>query len=461
MASAVDIPWPTSSNPGSAPGEGNGRVVNCYAYKDGNGARWKPLPGLTPFATLPAGAARGALVVGSLLYLVIGSSVVQVFRDGSTTILEGSVAGSPNPVTMARNNAVLPDVQISTGAGDYVIRGLAVRTYPDGNLPPTNSVSILDGFFLSTTASGNIWASGLNGTSIDPESFAAAEARPDGLLRGVVFGEQFFAFGSETIEVWQDVGAQPFPLARSTVIECGLIGQWAIAGFEPGWSGPLIFGANDGSVRRLDGYTATRISNVDIERLIARVTDKSTLRASVYTFRGNAMWSLSSPDWTWEHNVTTGEWSERESVGLGRWRADLTVNAFGRWLAVDRGGGALLVITEDALGEADDALIWGLDSGSVKQFPARIQVPGAAFDFVLGQAPQGTDPKVMLSWSHDGGARWSNPVTRSIGTQGKSVGRVTVNRCGLTSHHGMQWRFRVSEPVYTSFAGGRMDAVQR
>lgn len=458
----VDIPWPLTSNPGAAPGEGSGRLINCFAYKDGAGPRWRPVPGLVDFASVPSAEPRGALFEHGQLIAVFGSKVVQVDSLGNVTAFEGSLPGS-GPVTISQNNnSPTSDVVIATSNGAFVVSGGVVNVYPDGDLPQANDVAFLDGYFLFTTSAGQMWASGLNSTSIDPLSFANAESRPDGLLRGIVYGQQYFAMGADTIEVWQDVGSLNFPLQRSAVIPIGLYGQWAIAGFESGWGGPLIFVAQDGSVRTLDGgYTPTRISNEDIERLIAAVTDRTALRAAVYTFGGNAIWSLSSDSWTWEYNVTTGEWHERMSYGNSRWRGAFTVNAFGSWVVADVAGARLYTLSATARKESTDPVVWGMDSGPVKNFPIRIQLPGAAFDFVLGQAEIGDDPQVMLSWSHDGGMKWANPVQRSLGKMGLSNGRVTLNRIGLTSPAGVRFRFRVSDPVYSSFAGARLDAVGR
>lgn len=465
----VDVPFPTSSNPGSAPGEGAGRLINTYAYMDGGAARWKPVPGLDLFASLPAGNVRGWIVSLGFVILVAGNVVIQLDAGGGVTLLEGNVPGD-DLVTMSINNASPPQVVISSSDGLFALIGGVVTNYSTGTvtedftpaaLPPINSVTILDGYFLMTTALAQIWASDLNTTNVNALSFSQAESRPDGLLRGVAYGEQYFAFGEETIEVFQDAGTLPFPLARALVIPIGLLSQWAVAGFEDGWGGPLIFVAQDGSVRLLNGYTPQRISGDDLEKLIANVAVKSTLRASIYTFGGNAIWSLSSPDWTWEYNVTTSSWHERQSyLGTG-WRGGITIKAFDKWLVADATGGAVYAINADTRTEGSDPLIWGMDAGAVKQFPSRIQVPGAAFDFVLGQAAILGDPQVMLSWSHDGGATWANPVTRPIGKQGRERGRVSINRCGLTTPAGIRWRFRVSDPAYSSFAGSRMDAADR
>jgi hypothetical protein len=470
MPSPVDIPYPTSTNPGNAPGEGSGRIVNCYAYMDGGAPRWKPLPGLTPFATLPVtGEVRGYTSVSGQLIAVAGSDVIQCDASGAVTLLEEQVFGS-GPVTIARNNATIPDVVIASSSGLSVLESGVVEPYSTGvttvdftpaALPPINSVSFLDGYFLFTSLLGQIYASQLNSTDVSALSFTTAEAKPDPLLRGVVYGLQFFACGAETIEVYQDVGTLPFPLARSTVIPIGIIGPWAIAGFEDGWTGPMILVAQDGSVRRLDGYIPTRVSNDDLESRIAAVAVKTDLRASVYTFGGNAIWSLSSPTWTWEYNVTTGAWNERESYGMTRWLAGKTFNVFGEWIAADNAGGALYLIEADERTENGTPVIWGMDSGPVKQFPVRIQIASADFDFVLGQAPILVKPDAMLSWSHNAGETWSNPLTRSVGLQAQTKGRVQVNRIGLSSPAGVRFRFRVSDPAFTSFAGGRCAASPR
>lgn len=467
----VDVPWPASNAPGFAPGEGAGRLINCFTYKEGQGQRWRALPGTRKIAitgTLPAGELRGAVVVGSQLYLIIGIRAVQIGADLTVTLLDGTVLGT-GPVTMQRNNNVVPDIAIVTSRESYIIASpvagaqQSVTAYPDGNVPFSNSIAFLDGYFLFTTRDGFIYASNLNTTASNPLSFAKAEARPDGLLRGIVYGLSFLAFGDSTIEVWQDAGTLPFPLARQSVIACGLKAPWAVAGAQDGWTEDLIFVAADNSVRRLVGYDPQRISPVELDRLIEQVADPNTLIASVYTFGSNAIWSLSSPTWTWEYNVTTGAWHERESASLSfaRWRATLSVKHPVGWIFGDLSSASLLTLDDIGLMDAGDPMTWGMDSGPVKQFPARIQVPDVTYDFVLGQAPQGVDPGVLLSWSHDGGARWSNPLRRSLGRQGIGVAPIRLHRLGLSSHHGVRHRFRISDPVYTSFGGARMTAVQQ
>jgi hypothetical protein len=458
----IDIPFPVTSNPGKQPGEGTGVLVNCYAEKLGEGAVWRRMPGLNTFAALGLNDVRGMCVVGNVVYVVAGERAIVVDSTGGTRLLDGIVGGT-GPVTMARNSQPEPAIALTTNIGNYVLTSLAVQVYPDGDVPQANSVSFADGYFLWTTAGGDSWSSDVNTTSVSALNFQKAESRPDGLLRGFVYQQQYYAAGSSTIEVYQNNGNPiGFPLSRSTVIGIGLIGTWAVAGFEDGWDGEPMFVAADGSVRTLNGLRPSRISTPDVERDIASVADKSTLRACVFTFGGNAIWSLSCPVWTWQYNVTTGSWIRRQSYQSNRWRGDVSVKFGERWILGDVQGQSLLALSIDARTEAGFPLIYGVDSGPVKQFPAKIAVPEAFFDFSLGQGvavgvdPNETNPRVMLSWSHDGGATFASPLEKTLGLEGKYVGPVRLNRIGLTTHHGVRFRWRISDPCDASFQGGRI-----
>lgn len=467
----VAIPFPLSSNPGRAPGEGSGRLVNCLAYADGGATRWRPMPGLRPFATVGSGPVRGGLVVSGSAIVVSGTSAYQVDMVGGQSQLEGQVPGD-GLVTISRNNAPIPQVCIVSDAGAFVIENGVLKPYPGAaaasasetftSLPSVNSVSFLDGYLLFTTSAGRIIASDLNTTDINALSFATAEARPDGLLRGIVYGSQAFFMGTDSIEVWADNALKPFPLSRTTVIPQGLFGPFAVAGYQAGWAGPLIYVAADYTVRVLDGYTPQRVSEEDLERLIA-VADPASLEATVYTVGGAGIFSLSSPTWTWELNLTTGKWHERVGYDGGRWRGRVAFSAFGRWIVADKATGDLYVLDREARFDGPDPIVWGLDSGPVKDFPSRVAGASGALDFVLGDDgnPNDADPQVLISWSHDGGGRWAQPVARSLHRQGRYGGRVTVNRVGLTQAQGARWRFRVSDPAYTSFSGGVMQAEAR
>jgi hypothetical protein len=337
-----------------------------------------------------------------------------------------------------------------------VVSGGVVSTYPDGDVNQPNSVCPLDGYFLFTYGDGTIVASDLNSLTINSLSNAKAESDPDGLLRGIVSGSIFYAMGPNSIEAWQDAGTQPFPLARAHVLNLGLIGPWAVAGGQGGWSEGLFFVASDRTVRSLKGFDQTVISTGPVERSLATVEDATTIRAMVYVAGEMKVVSISAPGFTWEYNVTTQQWHERMSFGSTAWRADQSVWAFGKWLVGDRLSASVFSVDEEARREGTDPLIWTVDSLPVKQFPSQMVVGQADFDFVVGQAAIGVQPVVSVSWSDDGGARWSTPVQRSIGKQGEYRALVRVNQCGRSGQAGRIWRLSGSDEAYTALLGGDM-----
>lgn len=465
------IPFPLSSAPGRSPQEGAGRLKNCYAEPLGDVARtkavWRRSPGLTRFSTTIQTDYRGGLLVGSTFYAAFQNRV-RTFDSTGTEASRGNLAGT-SKVFWARNNASTPDiVVVDPDNGAFIVDGTGVHGYPDADLPAVNGVDVIDGFFVFTTGDGRAFASGINTTAVNPLDFASMEAKPDSLLRPVAWNGLVFFFGTQTTEIWADT-ANPtgFPFSRSTVIPRGLAGRYAVAGYQDGFNKALIWVGDHNRVVRLKGYEPEDISPPDLDRMIEAVTDKNTLEASVYMSGGRSVFVLSCDDWTWEFNLNTEKWNERQSYGLTRWRGTQGANAFGKWLFGDTESGNLLYVNEADYTEDGDPLVFQIESGPVQKFPHRIQVARADFQFApgtgiaTGTAPIETDPTVQVSWSRDGGRNWSTPLFRALGQQSKSHARVSVTRCGLSTPLGHRWRLTVSDPVYAALMQGDQLAEMR
>jgi hypothetical protein len=463
----VDIPFPKSSLPGQQPGEGQGRLLNCYCEVDAGVPTWRAVPGFTAFCDTTLATPRGMIVTGGLLYAAYEDDVVTVTENGAITSLTGTLSGA-EPVSWGRNNASpTPDLIVVSENGAFNVTAAAVSSFADGDLPQPNSVTDLDGYIIFSTRSGQIWATDLNAVTVNALSFTQAQANPDGLYRVIRVGREVLAMGDNSIEFYENVGATPFPLQRTQVVPVGLIAPWAVAGYESGWDRALVFVAADGTVRRLDGYTPTVVSTKDVERAISSVVDKRTIKACVHVVGGQPVFSLSSNSWTWEFNLASGFWHERTSYGLNRWRGTMSANFAGSWMLGDTEGGKIQRLAEPDYDEDGGVIAMLLESGPIKQFPSRTAVSSAFFDFTTGQGnPLGPDdevnPSVTVQWSMDGGATWSNGVNvRSLGGQGDFVNQIRVNRIGLSTHHGVRFRLSTSSPVYKTMRGGRAEAMAR
>lgn len=472
----VAIPFPGTSRPGARPSEGQGRLVNAYAIKEGDVIKHRRVPGLALHKAMAnVSTARGIFYDGVNLLVAADNTLIKIDPTGTATPLLNTLDGA-GPVSFARNaNPASPDVVVVSSAGAYTVGSTQIVNYPDPDVGQPNSVASLDGYLLFTTAAGFIIATGLNTTAINSLSNAKAESNPDGLLRGLVAGQLFYAFGSQSIEVFQNVGSSPFPLARVAVIPVGLMSAFAATGAQDGWEGTPIFVATDGTVRRLNGYQPEVISESDQVRDILRAQRNGwELRASVYVDGDMAVWSLTAIDasdvnngFTWEFNLSTGAWHERKSHLMGRWRATFSCQAFNRWLILDTLTANVLEIDGTRALELDEALPWELWSAPVKAFPAATQCRRADFDFVVGVGsemgldPIQTDPVVEISWSDDGGSSFGTPIKRALGRQGDTRRNVTVLNCGQSSQVGRVWRLRVFDPVYVTLMGGNMETKAR
>jgi hypothetical protein len=462
------INFPASTAHGVNATENGGRLINAFAEPLSQGARnamrWIRAAGLRLATTVGSAEFRGALVVGSVLYVINGDKAYTVTKAGSAytvTELTGDAISGSGPVIMARNMRAAVQILIVHSGGMSKIESDTVADFSDPDLPSANSVDFMDGYFFVTSGDGRVFASGINDVTFSSLDYATAESSPDGLVRAVSFGRDLLLMGGTTTEFWGNTGnATGFPFTRGPVIPVGLKTASAVAGFEVGFPDPLVWVANDNTVRRLVGYDAQIISSPTLERLIEAAGDD--IEASVYNAGGRSFWMLTGPTWTWAFDMRTGSWHERQSYGLTRWRARFGANAFGEWLTFDRDTNKMFVLDAAYRWEDTQPLIWEVRSTQDHRFPGRILVNRASFNFVTGVGrdtgidPIETNPQVSISWSNDGGRTFGNELLRSLGSQGEQRS-IDIWRCGLTGPNGRQWRLRCSDPVEVSLIGGAMD----
>jgi hypothetical protein len=502
----VQLPFPITALPGRRPGEGQGDLVNVYARKVGNLIRYQRVPGATRFTvpmyvspTAVTFAPRGQIVVDNYLVSVWGDKVWRTLASGITEMLAGLAVPGTGPVTLARNMRSMPEVVMVADNTPFSIDlnlGLTgtVQAYPvstEAGVPAgtilgqVNSVDYFSGYFIySRPYSGEIVASDLQTMQWKTLSFARAESSPDGLLRVFSAQPMLLACGTDTIEIYQDVGSTPFPLQRVTVMPVGLLGTWAIAGGASKWDRPVCFVANDHTVRQLKGYDPIIVSNEDV---VADIEAAATaglaeeLIAQAYTHGDNAIWSLTSPSWTWEYNLSTGAWHRRQSYQpdmtppqAAPWRAYFATRFANRWISQDLFDGGLIEVTSEASQEPaitrprtvrnnvgvevvinvalEAPLVARCESGPTKDVPANVRMPTIFLDFTVGfNVAAAPDPVVLLSWSHDGGATWSNPLERHLGGKGEFRTLVRLNGTGRSSTQGMRLRWECADPVPLAF----------
>lgn len=464
----IPIPFPLSSAPGARPIESAGRLINCAAEPLGDGGMViRRQPGVTQFAATAQTGYRGGLLVNNLFFAAFSGRLRSITSSGVDTDI-GALAGTL-PVTMARNN-LSPTAQVAivteNGAFQTTAAAGAPVAWVDPDLPQPNSVCFQDGYFFFGIGDRRVFATDINAVTVNAPSFITAQAKSsDALVRVVAHKGVLFIFCTSCCEIWTDT-ANPtpaFPYSRLQVIDRGLASLTAIAGWEDGF-GKMMWVADDDGVYMLnDALQPDKVSSPDLDRLIRGVTDKTTLKAGCYTFAGKSFWTLSSPTWTQEFNLSTQKWNERSSFSsslLTRWRGVGGNLAFNKWLVGDAQSGNLGYIDDGAYTEFSAAQLFRVESGLVADFPNRARVARADFEFVPGVGsatgldPIQTNPSVSVSWADDGGTTWSNPLLRKLGRQSDGTHRVYVCNTGLSRAVGRRWRLDISDPVYAALLRG-------
>jgi len=457
----VDIPWPLSSFPGSTPQESAGRLINCHSEPLGeNGparAAYHRSPGLTQYASTANTGYRGGLIVNNLSYETWSGTAATVDGSGNVVVL-GAFAGTKK-VTIARNQSATPNVvAVDIDNGAFTLSGGAPTSYNGGGnmVGVPNSVCFQDGYLFFTIAAGQCQATNVNSLTMNALTFTTAQAKSSvTLLRGIAYSGVLFLFTTASAEVYQDTAnAVPgFPYTRLVVLEYGLIQANAIAGWEDGFS-ILMWVAQDFGVYLMPpgSLAPTKVSPPDLDRLIeAQVRAGATLEAGCYIIQGKKFWTISSPSWSWEFNLSSQKWNERWSLNTsgmqGRWRATGGHPAFGKWLMGDVQSGVLAFVDDTVLTELGNPQLRRIESSPAVDFPNRIRVARADFNFstgagiAIGAAPNIINPVVAISWSDDDGITWKNPLVRSLGLQDKSLRtRVSVKNTGLSGPQARRWR---------------------
>jgi hypothetical protein len=151
-----------------------------------------------------------------------------------------------------------------------------------------------------------------NGSSWDPLDFASKEGYPDYIRSILADREQLYFFGTESMEVWQNVGDPTFPFQR---IPGAAAREGSVAAYAPATTGERVYflgGAPRGPAvaYRLDGFTPVRVSTHAVEaawassgdlpsNAIAYATEEDGHRLWVINFQG----SLN----TWVYDETASE----------------------------------------------------------------------------------------------------------------------------------------------------------
>jgi hypothetical protein len=180
----------------------------------------------------------------------------------------------------------------------------------------------------------------------------------------------------------------------------------------------------------------SRISTVAVERALQSSTDLSGAVAFTYQLGGHTFYCLNAPGVasTWVYEVATQSWSEFADLDVygefEAWRVTHVCYCHGVHYAFD-GDGNVYTLSESANTFAGDEIKRSrISPNDVTPTLDRQFFSEFALDCATGEAGQGIEPVVELSWSDDGGKTWGDPLQQSLGAVGNYLARVVWRRLG-------------------------------
>lgn len=423
------------------------RTVNWYVENVSDNVKaLYPTPGFSSYTTVTDVGAR-ALWGGTtdLCFGVVGASFYEFF-DPPTYINRGAVANDGKLAQITYNGPTADQLFIGAGTNGYSYdpntHVLTLELTGEAH-----QVGMIDGFILAFNKTDHkLRISDLDdATSWDPTQFALRSVQQDPWQAMIVNSPDIWLLGSETGDIWVNKGTSPFPLAPRTglTIPYGIAAPFSLAtvGGSVFWVSRNKAGA--GIVVAATGYNPQPISSPAVDTAIAQYRRDSTIddaEALVYEMEGHTFYVLRFPtaDHTWAYDITTGKWGELDRLnpmtGISSvWAPRVHCDAFGKHLVGDATGTISEMSLDYSTETNGDAIRRLRIAPTIVQEMKRL--PISKFQVLvetgLGlQSGQGSDPKMMMRSSPDGGKTWSEQRESSAGPVGKYGTQVFWPRLG-------------------------------
>jgi hypothetical protein len=457
----VQLPIPTGSYNLPDPRASVRRLVNCFAENApqdnvvyDSKQKQPPIilrraPGITPFATDSSiNPVRGMWMMGGIEYVVIGPNLYTLSPIGGLTLIATGISGTGGLdfVRMTDNTQCLVIlVPGFTSAYVYTVaNGLGSVALPF----PAIDCWFMDSYivFVQTNGRGFFNDDGQIVSGTGPITFNNGNIFPrefgtDLFVGMAISNRNIYMFGQRTSEVYVDTGASstvgtPFTDAPNGFIQIGMVpGAQYSAVLQ---NNTVYWIANDLTVRYLNGTTPVRASNHGIESILSTLNFTGCYGFS-YSLGGHLFiaWNFPASSRCLVLDVTTGEWHEMSSFGLGFWRPLCCHNTFGQYLVGDSQGGNIGFLDLTSLTEFGTVRTSTWTHQSVYEENNRLShrrlelVLGGGFAPLTGNS-QDVTPKITMSASDDGGETFRAFPMRSLGSTGQYLKRIVWFGLGIS-----------------------------
>jgi hypothetical protein len=384
------------------------------------------------------------LPVENSLYVVSGNSLYEYDTAFSGT-LRGTISTNAGAVWLAYNGS---QVALVDGQTMYVWNGTTFAQVSDADFPGAAALTYQDGYgaFINPDT-GQFYLTALyDFTDITSTDYATAEGWPDDLVSIIMNYRELWLFGKETIEVWYNSGASPFPFAR---VQGGYIEQGCAAAASVAKGDNMVYWlASTRQVMQGKGYQPQIVSTRKLEREFDNYSIISDAKAFIQIFEGHTFYWLIFPseNKTWVYDASTQIWHQRASFpDQGRHRANCYAYFNGQHVVGDYANGKLYVMSRDYYDDDGTELIASIESPEIRSEGKRQFFQGFEAQFKRGTVSHSTAPKATLEYSDDGGNTWGPELQADLGNLGEYRTRTIWRRLG--SSYNRIFKLSVSDPV--------------
>lgn len=285
-------------------------------------------------------------------------------------------------------------------------------------------------------------------------SYYTAENAPDGIVAGVVLGDIYYVFGTQTIEPWVQTGDNddPFRPIVGQVIDRGALCRDGIVKLD----NTLYFIGDDRAVYRLNGLTPQIINPKDpwITRYLQTV-DSADIVCSTEEVEAHKFLKIWTPSKCLAYDVATDTWHIRKTYGSDTWEWVFHIADRGKFYAANEDTTLVELSRSYRSDRQADASTFG--THIVREFTAHLPVkqgkPPIGQVRVEGtkgiglSTGQGSNPMLQMAISRDKGNTFEAWRDRSLGLIGNYSARTSWETNGRAGPEQTVFWFRWSDPV--------------
>jgi hypothetical protein len=471
---AERIPFIGGSKKGRSVSFNPQRTVNLFLELDPSGKNpvgMFLIPGNTLFAALTLGPVRGMRAVGSYMYVASGPKLYRVETGGAFNEL-GNLATSSGPVVLSDNGLQVAAID-GTGLYTYTIASSAFARVSDPDFGGGSIIDFLDtyliagpqgthSFQISSENEGTAWA------SADTTSVEGASGNLVTFL--VANGNIWFWKEASSLVFWNSGNADfPFEPIDGSESEFGCAAKYSPAKTDNSVLWLTKNRDGQGQVARAEGYRPVIVSSRALDYQISTYSRIDDAIGWTQQQEGHTFYWLTFPtaEKTWVYDLSIQDpelaWHERESYAgsgqtLGRSAANCHCFFNGKHYIGDFRNGNIYELRTTLYAENGELIRWERTGQYISDDGKPIRFSSFELDCETGvglTSGQGSDPKVYLDWSDDGGKTWSNKLERSLGALGQYDAPVEWRKLGSSKGKGRVFRLTGSDPVKTAIFAAR------